>query len=57
MKPFYKSKTFWLNILIITVAMIEIVHDLKIIQATHFIILMAFLNICVRLWFTTHPIN
>ena len=52
MKPFYRSKTFWLNVLIIIVALIETVHDLEIIQATHFIILMAFLNIIVRLYFT-----
>lgn len=53
MKPFYWSKTFWMNIIMMTVAILELIADFKYVSVAHIAFVTGVLNIVLRFWFTS----
>ncbi|MFC1753245.1 hypothetical protein ACFL96_07600, partial [Thermoproteota archaeon] len=51
-KHWYLSKTFWVNMILMAIATAELMNGLRLLAATHFILIIGMLNILLRTWFT-----
>jgi Mg2+/citrate symporter len=56
-KPWYKSKTVWMNAVLTLVAMIELLKGLPWVSPEILVFVAGVLNVVLRVWFTSSKVT